>query len=306
VVSYVVFYFGGIFILKTLFANRAYYVILSYHNFSLCNNYFIKRGDILRTGYSTNFDKQIRFLCKQFHFCYPEDFFAGRAKKGINILINFDDGYRDNYSIALPILRKYNAKAIFFIATSFIGSNKWLWHDQVRYLAFHNLINKKKAEHTLKSMNKGKPISGNFKTEIARKMSVFRTDQRLMMNWDEINKIENHGFRIGAHTCNHVPLTFVDRPAQKSEVINSLKHVSNKIKSECSYFCYPNGLYNNEIISILDQENVKYSFCEIGGFNTIQASRYEIKRIGMNASDSISILALKLLVGAIQNSFNKG
>jgi len=39
-----------------------------------------------------------------------------------SILITFDDGYRSNFEIALPILKKYNYPAVMFVPTSFIGS----------------------------------------------------------------------------------------------------------------------------------------------------------------------------------------
>lgn len=49
-------------------------------------------------------------------------------------LITFDDGNGSDYSLALPILLKFNAKAIFFIVTSYIGKAGYLSWDQVRGL----------------------------------------------------------------------------------------------------------------------------------------------------------------------------
>jgi peptidoglycan/xylan/chitin deacetylase (PgdA/CDA1 family) len=35
--------------------------------------------------------------------------------------VTFDDGYRDNYGVALPVLERFGIKATFFIATGFLG-----------------------------------------------------------------------------------------------------------------------------------------------------------------------------------------
>ena len=42
------------------------------------------------------------------------------------LAITFDDGYRDNFAVALPILERYRFPAAFFIATSLIGTDATL------------------------------------------------------------------------------------------------------------------------------------------------------------------------------------
>jgi peptidoglycan/xylan/chitin deacetylase (PgdA/CDA1 family) len=49
------------------------------------------------------------------------------------ILITFDDGYRDNYSNAYPIMKKYGLKGTIFLITDFVGNNEWYLNwDQIR------------------------------------------------------------------------------------------------------------------------------------------------------------------------------
>ena len=79
---------GGIFMIKYAFRKAPYYLVLNYHNFSLYNNYNVKRGSILETGYAINFENQVRFLKKHFTFLYPEEFFESEPENGLNILIS--------------------------------------------------------------------------------------------------------------------------------------------------------------------------------------------------------------------------
>jgi peptidoglycan/xylan/chitin deacetylase (PgdA/CDA1 family) len=45
------------------------------------------------------------------------------------LAITFDDGYRDNFTIAAPELKRRGLPACFFIATSFIGTRRVPWWD---------------------------------------------------------------------------------------------------------------------------------------------------------------------------------
>ncbi len=49
---------------------------------------------------------------------------------GGTLSITFDDGYRDNFEFAAPILERFGLPATFFIATGFMGSNEVAWWDK--------------------------------------------------------------------------------------------------------------------------------------------------------------------------------
>ena len=295
--SIFVFYLGGIFFLKYLFRNKSVLLILNYHNFSKYNNYIIKRGNILETGYADNFEKQIRFYKKHFNFCYPENFFAGKCAKGINGLISFDDGYKDNYEIALPILKKYNAATVFFITTNFIGSNNWLWHDKVRYLVVTGKINANEAEHQLRKMNQGIPIEEAFKNRVEAFFS--EAPKRLMMNWEEVKQLAENSFLIGAHTANHKVLSSLDNYEQKNEIESSLNAIKQNLNTHPVHFAFPNGFYNQATLDILKANKIEYAYTTKNGFNKDDdCSKMQLKRIGINASDTIGVILLKLLRSA--------
>ena len=79
---------------------------------------------------------------------HPEEFFEGQPKNGLSLLITFDDGYKDNYDIAFPILKHYRAKAVFFVATSIIGTKQWLLHDRLRLLVTENVLSETQPQPT--------------------------------------------------------------------------------------------------------------------------------------------------------------
>src|SRR5262245_54886386 len=80
------------------------------------------------------FEQQMRFLKS----CYTVLSLAELVSRSMRgdvperaVAITFDDGYRDNYEYAFPILKKYQFPATIFVATGAIGTRELIWHDQI-------------------------------------------------------------------------------------------------------------------------------------------------------------------------------
>ena len=56
------------------------------------------------------------------------------------VMLTFDDGYDDNYTILFPLLKKYNIKATVFVITADIGGNHKLTADQIREMSDSGLV----------------------------------------------------------------------------------------------------------------------------------------------------------------------
>ncbi len=111
-----VIFYCLILILERLFPTRDIAVIL-YHRIDDDGNYSVK---------PELFEKQLKHLKKlDYVSISPEDlkgFLDGKINLSRrSILITFDDGFKDNYSIAYPLLKKYNFTATFFISARHIG-----------------------------------------------------------------------------------------------------------------------------------------------------------------------------------------
>jgi peptidoglycan/xylan/chitin deacetylase (PgdA/CDA1 family) len=50
------------------------------------------------------------------------------------VMITFDDGYADNYSVAAPVLEKYGYPATFYIVTGSVGSAEYMSWEQIKDL----------------------------------------------------------------------------------------------------------------------------------------------------------------------------
>jgi peptidoglycan/xylan/chitin deacetylase (PgdA/CDA1 family) len=123
---------------------RAKMIIVAFHR---VNDALAEDG--LTCG-SAKFEAFCKFFSERFRIVpLSEQVAACQARKdmGGTLSITFDDGYRDNYEVAAPILRKLGLPATFFVTTGFIGSSitapwdsaltpkpDWMSWDQVRSL----------------------------------------------------------------------------------------------------------------------------------------------------------------------------
>jgi peptidoglycan/xylan/chitin deacetylase (PgdA/CDA1 family) len=96
------------------------------------------------------FERYCRFFRQHFRVV-PLREVVERLERGLEpnreLAITFDDGYRDNYDNAMPVLEKLSLPATFFVVTQWIGTNvvpgwderrgvrhPWMTWDQVRSL----------------------------------------------------------------------------------------------------------------------------------------------------------------------------
>ena len=65
---------------------------------------------------------------------------APKEKVNKQVLLTFDDGYKDNYDLAYPILKKYNIPFAVFLTTSFPEKEAILWWYIIEDLIMKNEV----------------------------------------------------------------------------------------------------------------------------------------------------------------------
>lgn len=107
-------------------------VILVYHSISSTNPHYKKNQEYMIP--KVTFERQINYLKKKYRVISLKEF-VENLKKNNNmtsdyIAITFDDGYIDNFLEAVPVLKKHNMPAIFFLVLGFIGKRYYLnWNE---------------------------------------------------------------------------------------------------------------------------------------------------------------------------------
>jgi peptidoglycan/xylan/chitin deacetylase (PgdA/CDA1 family) len=184
--------------------------------------------------------------------------------------ITIDDGYRDAYEIAFPILRRHCAPATVFVVTEFVNGTTWLWTDKPRYLtalaapqAFEIGI----GDHKLRLELNGaasravaaglinaslKPLSEEARDALIERLA-FKLRVKLperppaeycAINWGQAREMADAGVEIGSHTLTHPILTGLGDARLREEVAQSRDRIQNALGRKVETFCYPNGDYD--------------------------------------------------------------
>ncbi|MBI4843151.1 MAG: polysaccharide deacetylase family protein [Nitrospirae bacterium] len=105
-------------------------VVLMYHRVS-------DDGELPDITVSTKkFESHISYLAKNFNVVtvdkIVELFRKGERPARDTAAVTFDDGFKDNYTFAYPVLKKYNIPASVFVAADYVGRDFGLGEDEIR------------------------------------------------------------------------------------------------------------------------------------------------------------------------------
>lgn len=271
---------------KSVFYNKpAKGVVLMYHRIAELSS------DTWELAVSpTNFEEQLQVL-KRYHVISLdtiEELFSYQKNIKNNVSITFDDGYRDNYTIAKPLLEKYNFPATFFITTGSIGSEKEFWWDALERICLETSSLPQQLEITTPIKFSWHVGLADHETtpaelyvqlcEIFKKMPAqqhqllieylenWANNKRnrteyLQMNYDELLTInQNHLFTLGAHTKTHPFLPNFSYKYQEDEINNGITTLEQLTKGKIKYLAYPHGGCNEDTIKVLDKSGIKLAF----------------------------------------------
>jgi peptidoglycan/xylan/chitin deacetylase (PgdA/CDA1 family) len=85
----------------------------------------------------SNFEQQLQVLHTTGQVIALTELIQRLRRKAVpagSICLTFDDGYRDNYSIARPLLEKYACAATYFIPTHYTGQQDRFWWDELEHI----------------------------------------------------------------------------------------------------------------------------------------------------------------------------
>jgi peptidoglycan/xylan/chitin deacetylase (PgdA/CDA1 family) len=223
------------------------------------------RRDELMPGEPTakGFDRLLGWLQTQYTML-PLDEAVRRLKDGslppAAAAITFDDGYRDNFEVAAPLLKKRGVPATFFIASGFLDGGI-MWNDVVAEAARRAQGEALRVpELSLPPL----PITtwgerGQALTTILQAIKYLPLDQRslavdavarasgvpiprdLMMTSKHVRALAREGFTIGAHTVNHPILTQLPDRLAAHEIVHGRDQLESLLGRRVSLFAYPHG-----------------------------------------------------------------
>jgi peptidoglycan/xylan/chitin deacetylase (PgdA/CDA1 family) len=291
------------------------FAVLLYHRVNPDNDPFFPALSVKA------FEAQIKYLAANYTVLSLADIIEriryGRGLIPGTIAVTFDDGYRDNYLYAHPILQKYNLPATLFAATSYIGTDHLMWNDKIALavkltsqprVAVPGLKQSIPLATVTEKLGALERITETLKTlpetekrsltdELFRRLySMDFQGEPVMLSWAELRKLAYQGWEVGSHTANHVILTRVPLCQAKEEISASGAVLEQELDRPVRLFAYPNGKaadYDSSIKRTLAERGYLGAVTTIDRLNTQGADLFAIGRTSP-WEQSLPNFALKL------------
>jgi peptidoglycan/xylan/chitin deacetylase (PgdA/CDA1 family) len=184
------------------------------------------------------------------------------------IVITFDDGYKNNFLNALPVLKKLKLTGTFFLIADRIGKNEPFPH--------------------LLWDNPSREFFSQF------------PESRLPISWDEARKLKSHNMEIGSHGLSHQSIGHMELKQAKLEIFDSKRILEHELSASVHTFSYPFGSMTYSDYTATTN-NLLFDAGYIGACTTeigpvINGSNlYELKRIPIRENDTLPIFEQKLM-----------
>ena len=241
------------------------------------------------------------------------------------MLLTFDDGYRDNFEFAAPLLREQNIPATFFIPTGFVELAKLPWWDHIAYVIKQTRVRRfvvnrcptrrqSPLEIDLEAMSLTTAIASIIRAFLDETIpdELWFLDQltqacmvefdskalgrNLFMSWANVRELADSSlaFTIGSHSHSHRKLATLDIDAQSDELARSKQILQAKLERPIKALAYPYGwpgTYTIQTKALATEAGYNFAFSAREGVNRLDGfDHYEVKRLGVGSSDTPALL----------------
>lgn len=285
-------------------------IVINYHRIKKCNNHATLFDNEVFGPDQQEFEQQIQWLKKNSDVLSEDDLISVVREQykpsGRSIVITFDDGYVDNYSLAYPVLKQHCVPAIFFISTQSIEERCLGWWDNIAYIL--------KSTAKKEVIFEGKCLQPKYNFQEAMKTVLHFVDQNKkdvfdlldtlsvacevnspdiniqggeLMTWDQLEEVSNNGISIGAHTHSHKILSSLDLTQQKKEIEKAKKIIEQRLSKPVRSMSYPVGNYHHftdATKKIVADAGFDLSFSFLTGLNKYgDIDPMDVKRISVSS-----------------------
>jgi peptidoglycan/xylan/chitin deacetylase (PgdA/CDA1 family) len=271
------------------------------------------------------FDRQLEVLSRDAEVLTPENVvgLAGEATPGRRVLLTFDDGYRDNYEIAYPLLRRHGLTATFFPATAFLDGGRIAWWDELAWIVHRATCATLPAgpwsptplplgpdqQHTtsvLVGYYKGLASldAEMFVEQVAEASGAGRCPpaeyESLWMTWDMVRELRLGGMAIGGHTATHPILARLTVAEQENEISEGARRLASELGSPMRWFAYPVGSrasFTAATQQILRDHGIELAFSFHGGFASFaRLDPLDVPRVHVSSAHRPELLQAMLVL----------
>jgi peptidoglycan/xylan/chitin deacetylase (PgdA/CDA1 family) len=317
---------GGILRVLEVLARRSRLLVLNYHRIGSSSGNRFDDGPYSATV--TAFRDQVRYIRDHFEV-FGQDELLRAARRGFTVdrataVITFDDGYRDNFELAFPILRELGVPAFFFIATEYIDRPRLPWWDRIAFILKNTRAERfgldlpSPLEVDVRVMGLSNAIrkvlrfyktAGDFgeeaffdhlesRAEVAVDPEELGRD--LFVSWDQIRLMRDFGMAVGSHTHSHRILARLPEADQRDELVVSKTRLEAELNGPVATIAYPVGsrqAFSELTKSLACEVGYQVGFSYYGGVNLPgRTDALDVRRIAVELAETFPLFRTRAIL----------
>jgi peptidoglycan/xylan/chitin deacetylase (PgdA/CDA1 family) len=232
--------------------------------------------------------------------------------------LTFDDGWRDTYEVAFPLLQRLNVPALVFLVSAAMDTGDLFWPEDV-VTKTHRLggsMGERELVIALRDtwpdpvpsqrVTRGSPAAVAEAWVEALKLVPFaERSQRIadyyqrigveqkplqgyLMNWEHARIMQSRGIVFGSHTHTHRILKGLRDDDITYEVERSRRIISDQLRAPVDALCYPNARYNGREGGIIASCGYRYAFRIDSRAVTANDDRFYVPRFLISEQMAVS------------------
>lgn len=240
-------------------------------------------------------EQQLDWIGRRFRFVSLDEL-ASHADRGTTrtvAAITFDDGYRDVYEHAYPLLRRKGIPSAVFVVTGLVGTPGLQLHDRLYSLLARArsapAAARRRCRHLLGALGAGRPQLDRARDAIGRPGDVARAlldhapqadvlrlcdgleaelgpdggeapAALVCMTWEMLAEMHRGGVTIGSHTQTHALLANESRQKVRDELAGSRRELERRLGITVDHFAYPAGCFDSGVVSAVAAAGYRFGY----------------------------------------------
>jgi peptidoglycan/xylan/chitin deacetylase (PgdA/CDA1 family) len=249
-------------------------------------------GMLVSTGM---FEQHLDWVGRRFRYVpldeIGEQTEAGRPFERPVATVTFDDGYRDVYEHAFPVLKRKGIPATVFVVTDLVGMPSWQVHDRLYQLVAKAFAVWPHPRRELSALFTDLGLPANairhqvldtpYSTVSWILPALAMADVRRVMDgieaaigngfpvprsvgWSELAEMQRAGITVGSHTRNHVSLP-LETPDQIAEELEGSKRIlEQRLQRPVVHFAYPGGQFTVPVVEAVARAGYRFGYTACG------------------------------------------
>jgi peptidoglycan/xylan/chitin deacetylase (PgdA/CDA1 family)/CelD/BcsL family acetyltransferase involved in cellulose biosynthesis len=237
------------------------------------------------------------------------------------VALTFDDGYRDNLEVGVPVLERLGLPATFFLVPGILEGTVRPWWETVAWavttsgkatVGWDGQELPTRGRDGLRSLAR---LTERLKglDQAARHRAVAELLERLepdgepdmgglFLDWDGARELLRRGFTVGAHSMDHAILARESPKAQLQDLVESRRRLETELDVAVDLLAYPNGSrvdYDAVTVDAARRAGYSHALTARSGWNSPGTPIFEVRRVVLEPHRGFADIGARRVTGKL-------